>query len=93
MAQHVMTDQTGVRFGIACGALFVLAAGVVAAPVAGWLGPGGAMAGLALACATAHACVACRRTQAVIPPEPEVRPAPVLVPRQREGAERPLAAR
>jgi hypothetical protein len=34
MAQHVMTDQVGVRFGITCGALFVLTAGVVAAPVA-----------------------------------------------------------
>ena len=38
MAQHVMTDEAGVRFGIACGTLFVLTAGVVAASVAGGYG-------------------------------------------------------
>ncbi|GAA1164542.1 hypothetical protein [Nocardioides aquiterrae] len=38
MAQHVMTDQVGVRFGIACGALFLLTAGVVSAPLSGGYG-------------------------------------------------------
>ena len=33
-----MTDEVGVRFGIACGALFALTAGVVAAPVASGYG-------------------------------------------------------
>jgi MFS family permease len=54
----------------------------VAAPVAGWLGPGPAMGGLAVACAVAHAAVACRRTRPV-----------AAVPAPHEVAEGVLVAR
>ena len=38
MAEQVMTDQVGVRFGIATGALLLLTTGVVAGPLSGGYG-------------------------------------------------------
>ena len=53
----------------------------VAAPVAGWLGPGAAMGGLALMCAGVQVAVACRRAPAV-----------GSVPAQRDAAQVRVAA-
>ncbi len=77
---EVLARLFGVYDQLNVGAIAVGSA--VAAPVAGWLGPGAAMGGLALACAAVQAAVVSRRPRSV-----------QGIPGVRDLAERPVPAR
>lgn len=89
--EQVLARLFGVYDQLNVGAIAVGSA--IAAPVAGWLGPGAAMGGLALACVTVQAAVATglvgREPALVVPTAaPTAR-----VPRQRDASEAAVAAR